>query len=196
MSAGGSTRSPLLALGYSPNPSQSWPDAASAAAPGAAQRTPVLLAAPDELPGATRDFLAGRSVEDVRIVGGLGAVSPAVEDEMRTLVPTTRRLAGAGRIETSLAVADAAADAGMSRRVVQLVTGHTFPDALVAAPATSRLGTVLVLADGRDPDGGASLYRWRRDHADEIAEVRAIGGPGAVADDVLRKAASDAGWPL
>ncbi len=193
--AGGAPLSPILALGEHEVEARGWPDALASSALAAHDVVPILLTTTDTLPDQTRAFLQSTAIDEVRIVGGTGAISQAVEDEIRAMGLSTRRLAGSNRFQTSLAVADEAVRDGASRSRVWVATGGNYPDALASGQPVATLNDVIVLVDGSDVDGAASVDEWLRDHADHVDRVYAIGGTGVVSDEVLRDLAVHANWP-
>jgi putative cell wall-binding protein len=108
----------------------------------AAAPRPVLLTEPGRLTPATARALRDLAVERVLIVGGDAAVSGAVEDEVRGLGIPVRRVAGADRYATALALL---ADVGGPAPVV-VVGGDTFADALPAGALAGLLGGPVALS--------------------------------------------------
>ena len=189
--AGQTTRSALVALGTNPDPSRAWPDSLMASWDGAATGRPVLLTAPDRLPGVTRVALDG--VDSVTIVGGESAVSAEVADVIGTVVGQVDRLWGQTRYSTALAVAGALLDAGKADpSKVWGATGRNWPDAVTSGPVVAHLGQLLVLVDGSGEGGDAEVRDWLPAHAGD-ATVVGVGGAKAVADASLRQLASWAG---
>jgi YVTN family beta-propeller protein len=117
-----------------------YPDALAAAAPAAKLGGPLLLTDPDSLPTIVEREIQRLHPSTIYIVGGTGAVSTAVEQELAPLAPTITRLAGIDRYATARAVIAAAFPTFTS---VYVATGLNFPDALSASAAGG--GTVPVL---------------------------------------------------
>jgi dipeptidyl aminopeptidase/acylaminoacyl peptidase len=168
----------LIAEGGHPDAGRGWPDALAAAALGAVAAQPVLLVTSAHVPDGTRAALEGLDPERALIVGGTSAVSAGVEQQLREMVPEVQRVAGANRYETSTRVADLAAAAGASTARPWLATGRLWPDALTAGAAAAADLGVLVLVDGRDPQGGAAAHAWLSGR--RVDRAVAIGGTGAV----------------
>lgn len=170
--------------GVDADPSRGWPDAVSVSGLAAFEHNPVLLVDTDLLPRATRDRLRSlsASVDRAVIVGGPGAVSTSVEEQIRSLGFTVERLAGADRYATSGAVARAAQEAGADPARTWLATGDAFADALAAGPAAAAAGGVLHLVAGSGLDPSTS--NWVDDHACELRLLTLVGGPGAIAPAV------------
>lgn len=94
---GGTLRGVFLVDGYT------YPDALSASPMAALNDCPTLMTHTDSLDAVTRAAMVDLDVENVVIVGGTGAVSPAVEAEVAALVGAdhVRRIAGVNRYETA-----------------------------------------------------------------------------------------------
>lgn len=189
------TMSPILALGENEVMSRGWADALAATVLAARDTTPILLTRPGDLPEATRKILAGPGIGEVRIVGGTGAVSAKVEDAVKSLGRTTRRLAGADRYATSQSLMREAEKGGADDRETFVATGLNFPDALASGPAIARLGHQMILVDGRWEGQPESVERWLRVRAEAIQELVGVGGPAAIADEALLRLATYANWP-
>lgn len=121
-------------------------DALSAIPLAGARGGPVLLTDGQSLPAAVeaeidRVLPAGGRVY---VLGGPDAVSPAVADRLAAKGYGVRRLAGADRYATSVAVA---AELGHPSAVV-LADGTDFPDALSGGAAAARLRGAVLLTDG------------------------------------------------
>ena len=98
--------------------------------------------------------------------------------------PTVRRISGADRYATSVAVTRAAFPTGTHPPVVYLVTGTVFADALSAgAAAAAQGGAVLLCAAGSIP----TVVRTELARL-APAEIVVVGGTGALSSAV----ASDA----
>lgn len=172
----------ILALGDAEDASRAWPDALSASAWAARTNTPVLLTEGDRLPQAVRDFLDARRPALVSVVGGTAAITEEVAVAAADAADAElRRLAGPTRYGTSVAVADAAREAGLDDSNIWVATGRNFPDALAAGPAAALSRSPLVLIDGLDAAGAPSSAGWLADQAEELVVV---GGTAVISDEV------------
>lgn len=145
-------------------------DALAGAPLAAARGGPLLLTWPGALPADVaaeiQRVLAPGG--EILVLGGSAAVSAPVVAELAVLAPT-RRLAGADRFSTAVAVAEVVEQPGRA----YLATGNAFPDALSASAAAAREGAVVLLsADEEIPPATAS---WFAAHPD--VPVTAVGGP-------------------
>ncbi|MBS3956131.1 MAG: cell wall-binding repeat-containing protein [Clostridiales bacterium] len=172
-----------------------FPDALAAAPVSAFLARPVLLVHPSGVPTATAAALADISATRAFIVGGESAVYPAIASELATHVAEVRRLAGADRYSTALAVAGHGVSAGLTRANAGLATGVDFADALAggAAQGLSAPASVLYLTPpSRLPEAVRAEIST---HRAAIGRVRVYGGVAAVPDSVrVQVAAALRGW--
>lgn len=154
-----------------------FPDGLAGAAVAGALDAPLLLTDPVTLPAATLAEVQRLDPDQIVILGGSGAVSADVADELATVAPVTR-LAGAERYATAVAVSQYGFP-GTATTVV-VATGNGFADALAGAPAAVTLGGPLLLTP---PDALPAIV------AAEIARLQPdsillLGGLGAVSQAV------------
>ncbi|QBI20742.1 hypothetical protein ER308_15010 [Egibacter rhizosphaerae] len=173
---GGATGRALLAASDPAAPERGWPDALAAASYAGIDATPILLTRADDVPDATREAADGRTVE---VVGGPTVVS----DDATAGLDVARRLAGADRWGTTVAVLDAAIAVGADPDQAWIATGRDWPDGLTAGAAAAATGGVLVLVDGGDLDASAATREWLTDHAPD--RLRITGGSEIVTPTVV-----------
>ena len=87
------------------NGTGAWADSVSAGALSTQLGLPILLTASDELSSPTAEYLSNSGIQTVIIIGGTGAVSAAIEEQLRAADFIVSRAAGATRFETALDVA-------------------------------------------------------------------------------------------
>ena len=120
-----------------------FPDGLSAGPAAARLGGPVLFAARDTLPAATRNEIIRLRPQRIVVVGGAAAISEAVRGQLAALAPQgADRVTGADRYETSAAVASIF-PAGTA--TVYVATGANFPDALAGGAAAARHGAPVLL---------------------------------------------------
>ncbi len=121
-------------------------DALAAGAAAGAVGDPLLLVdgMAATLPVPTLDAIERWGVERVSIVGGHGAVDIRIEQQLRTSGLDVRRIGGATRFDTAVAVHDAYFT-GNGVTSVFLATGLNFPDALSAAALAGSTTAPLLL---------------------------------------------------
>jgi len=120
--------------------SDEFADALGGTTLAAAKKGPLLMTPSTSLAPATQTELQRILAPGatVYLLGGTGAISTGVEDRIRTLGYLPRRLSGANRYETSVAIARAVAP---TPDFVLAATGMDFPDALAAGTAAGAYNT-------------------------------------------------------
>ena len=148
---------------------------------------PVLLTDRTSLPEATVTELQRLAPTTILLVGGTGAVSTAVEQQLRGLAPTVERLAGADRYATATAISQRAFTDPVDTVVV--AAGTQFPDALAGGPLAAALGVpVLTVAPDHLPDVVAA-------ELDRLAPttILVMGGAATIGEAVMTALAAHAG---
>ena len=152
-----------------------YADALAGAPLAAAKKGPLLLTGSAAL-------AAGDAVELTRAVvpggivyllGGPGALSPEVADQVRALGFTVVHLAGIDRFTTATAIAGALG----TPESILLTTGLSFPDALAAGAAAAHIGAAVLLTAGGKPAPATRAFLA----AHPAAILYAVGGPAALA---------------
>jgi putative cell wall-binding protein len=175
----------VVALGHHPDPERAWPDAvASGALAASPDRLPTLLTAHDGLPEATVLGLEQLDAQRVLLIGGTGAIEPAVESQLRALGYPVERFSGTSRYETSVNVAtDALSRNPDGDQTIVFATGADYPDALAAGALAGTLGSPLVLIPSTDLTG--SVETFLRQHVDRWDGGVVIGGQSSASDFVV-----------
>lgn len=117
----------------------------------------------------------------VHLLGGPGALAPAVEQSLRAAGYTTDRLAGSDRFATAVAIARSL---GWSGGPAFLASGFSFPDALVAGPAAAQLRAPILLTD----PGTLSQATASAIAATPSSPITVVGGTAVVSDAVAAAA--------
>jgi putative cell wall-binding protein len=164
---------------------QNFPDALAAAPVAAKLGGPLLLTATDSLPQEVGAELTSLDPSTVVIVGGEGAVSPAVVSEISAAVPTATitPISGADRYATAQALIDYAFPNGAPN--VYLATGANFPDALDAAATAGALGEPLILVNGSASSINAETVDFMHNLGVRGAVV--AGGGGSVSTSIVNQ---------
>lgn len=164
--------------------SDQFPDALAAGV--LLREGPLLLTATATLSEATAAELARLGVKRVTILGGESAVSAAVATALRTAGYQVSRLAGAGRVETAVAVASSRP----ASRTVILARGSSgadatqgFADALAAGAWAAASGYPVLLSDTAALSAPTAAYL----RAARVGTVMVVGGTGAVSAEVERQ---------
>ena len=163
------------------DPARGWPDAMSASSLAAHEGKPILLALTDRLPEDTAEALQG--VATATIVGGPVAISDAVKDQIDAIVDDVGRLNGLTRYGTSLAVADAAKEAGLDPTNFWLASGGNWPDALVLGPLVAFDGGIMMLVHPTDINNGSETRAFLENNG-PYQDIDLVGGPVWISEDV------------
>jgi putative cell wall-binding protein len=158
----------------------SFADGVAVSTLAAKKQAPVLLVAKDALPPDTLNALSQLAPTSVHLIGGPGVVSDEVAQEIEdaTSVPVDR-VFGASRYETSKALGEMAATAGLDPKRILVATGKNWPDALAAGPAAAAAGGILLLADS-----SATMVRaWIEEKS--VSSIDVIGGPATISDGLI-----------
>ncbi|PFG41099.1 putative cell wall-binding protein [Georgenia soli] len=169
-----------VAVAYIAN-GQTSADALSAAPVAGASSAPVLLTQAGGLPAAIRTELARLKPRKIVVLGGTGAVSSTVQEDLARYAPAVERWSGQDRYAVSAAVSASSFAAGAP--VVYVANGLTSVDALSGAPVAGMKGApVLLTQPGALP--ASVLAELRRL---DPRKVVILGGTGAVSSDVEKQ---------
>jgi len=146
-----------------------YADSLSASATG----LPMLLVG-GSLTEEQKAFLATTSGRFV-IIGGTGAVSQKVEDQLNE-IGTVERIKGKNRYETSVVIAQRYFG---SPRAAVLAYAQDFPDGLCGGPLAMNMGAPLILTSNESP-AAADAY------IEGITVGAVTGGTGRITDDTVR----------
>jgi putative cell wall-binding protein len=138
---------------------------------------PLLLTAPASLTPETAAeitrILPAHQGKIVYVLGGTGAISPEVENQIKALGYTVTRFGGADRYATALAIAQQEFPEANS---AYTATGQNYADALSAGPLAAAVRNApVLLSDGAALDKAVAGYLRGR------TTVTAVGGPAATA---------------
>ena len=197
----GGKRTALVASGLN------FPDALAAAGAAYGRQLPLVLTPPDQLGAEARRVLSELQIEQVLIMGGAGAVGPAVNSAITQMgITIAAQFGGANRQDTAAQFAAyATANLGFSDSVVALARGTDFADALTgaqytapttaAATSTSARSSYQAAGSGapllltQDPTHlGADTSAYLARQADFVDGILALGGTGSVSEGTRQNA--------
>lgn len=171
---------------------EGFADALSVAPISSSRGVPILLTPRASLHVEAEAALRELDIERVVVVGGEGAVGPGVIDRIRTLGVSVRRIEGASRLLTAIAVAEfASGELGYPMNRILLARADDYADALAGGTRGGRLLAPVLLVATEDLLGD-DLRSYIRAQFDTLSEIDVLGGPGvisqAVADDAVAAA--------
>ncbi|MFL0246244.1 cell wall-binding repeat-containing protein [Candidatus Clostridium stratigraminis] len=147
-----------------------------------AYNAPILLTTPGKLDSDVVALLNNLQVKKVFIVGGTGAVSDNVKNQITGLNINVNRISGSDRYETSEKVAGELKAKLGSITKVTVATGLNFPDALSISPIAANLGMPILLT--KTDSLSSQIVQFLS--ANSITNSYVVGGPGVVSDAVKR----------
>ena len=155
-----------------------FPDSLAAAPLSSYLDAPILLQQTNDLAEANIEELKRLKATNVIIVGGSGAVSKTVENEVKQLGIHTLRLSGKDRYATAIAINNAIP---FATEEAMIVSGEDFPDALSIAPFAGRYDyPVLFVQKNKAPDIVKSYLSSKGIH-----HAFAIGGTGVMSNEMM-----------
>jgi putative cell wall-binding protein len=160
---------------------------ALAAGPAAYQGAPIGLTKFEDIPDATVQALKDAGVTDIVILGGVDAVSPAVQAELEAKFDSVQRVQGEGRSETSTAFAEyAIQNLGFLETEFNVASGYNAgmgADALSGGPLTGEQNRPMLIT--KNVDNADHLVSWIAERAEKIDDGAVFGGPDAVSGAVV-----------
>ncbi|HKJ12778.1 MAG TPA: cell wall-binding repeat-containing protein, partial [Ornithinimicrobium sp.] len=168
---------------------RNFPDALTAAARSGVPDAPLLITEPDSLPSATAQALGRLDPGRIIVVGGPGAVSGTVLNQLKPYASNgVQRIDGSNRYTTAAKVVS---DYPPDVPRVYLASGENYPDALAGAALAAHQNAPLLLTKP------GSLPASMAEELERLSPGRLIvlGGSGAVSTSTARQAArySDTG---
>jgi putative cell wall-binding protein len=161
---------------------EGFADALSAQSLAGVHRAPVVLTATNKLSPEAKEVLKELGCKHVLVVGGNAAVSEATLAEVASICGDTRRVAGADRYQTSLAIMSETAVAGGVSDTVFVATGTNFADALSAGPASWKMTSPVVLAGANKKLNDEAVFAIKANP--HIRRIVLLGGDGVVSDAI------------
>lgn len=156
---------------------EQFADAISIGASASMASQPILLSDAKTLPEITRKTLIDLGVEQVSIIGGELAISPAVADELEELGIEVNRLAGSTRYLTN----DVIVRQDFPQAEAALIaSGETFADALCASLLAAKLEVPLLIT--QSDKLSEPVAEWIQEFSLEQATL--LGGPLALSENV------------
>lgn len=154
----------------------SFPDALAGVPLAYKENAPILLTGQNNLVADTKKEINRLKAEQVIILGGTAAISQNVENELKSVGLTVKRIAGSGRFDTARKIA---IEIGGSPSTAVIAYGYNFPDALSAASYAAQKGYPILLTDQKQ------LPQPTKEYVDKIQKTIVVGGEGVVGNEVL-----------
>ena len=155
-----------------------YADALAGGPAAATANAPMLLVSQDAVPASTREEVTRLKPNKIVILGGPGAVSVAVEEQLKALAATVARIQGTTRYETAANTSASAFAPGVA--VAYVGSGTGFADALAGGPAAVQRGGPVLLTERN------TLPSATRTELQRLAptSIVVLGGTAAVSAEV------------
>ncbi|WP_078378827.1 cell wall-binding repeat-containing protein [Sutcliffiella halmapala] len=140
---------------------------------------PILLTSKNSLNAVTKKEIERLKATHAIILGGEGAISKGVVEQIKKMNLSVERIGGSGRYETAALIAKQ-----IPHDEVVIANGLNFPDALAVAPYASRNGIPILLTEVK------TLPAVTKNIADKSKKQYIIGGNAVVHSTVASKFAN------
>lgn len=141
---------------------------------------PILLTNPGKLSAATQTEIERLGASNVIILGGIGAVSQEIEDQLVESGLTVERIGGKNRFDTAALIATAVIE-GAPVDTAVIVYGHNFPDALAAAPRAATSGYPILMVNTDAIPVATQDFLTENN----IENTIVVGGTGVISEEVF-----------
>ncbi len=159
-----------------------FPDAMSGAPLAKKLNAPILLTMTDQLSVEARDEIKRLEAKNIYILGGVGAISKNVEDELNKMVDgDVIRIGGSSRIETSCKIAERLLQ-GENNKTAYVANALNFPDALAAGAIAASKGSPVLLT----MKNTATVEMVDILKSYHINRISVAGGRGAISNGLYR----------
>ena len=155
----------------------SFADALSIGSYAASEGLPILTTSPLGLVQETIDFLSVNNVSEVLVVGGITVIPAEIEENLKTMGITVKRISGDNRESTSAAIAS---ELYQDTRFAVAANGMTFPDALAAAPYAAKHNAPILLV--RQDQIHETIHTYLS--GSSIHTITVVGGDAAVSEQI------------
>ena len=176
------TDTALLATG------SNFPDALGGGPVAFAEQMPLAITKVDDMPDDVLEAIKAAGITKVLVLGGQGAVSDAVVEELKKAdITVEKRFAGADRAQTSTMVARYAIDTfGFDRTAVNVASGYVGgagADALGGTALTGQQKRALLITKS-DDTAGTAILGFLDDFSDTLKEGVIFGGASALTQEL------------
>jgi putative cell wall-binding protein len=169
-----SSKKEIFVAAGSDRSGKATPDALSVAPYAGFKQIPIFLTKSDALSSYISDYITNNQITKVTIIGGEGAITTEVADELKQLGTEVVRIAGKTRFDTSLAIAKT-----LNFKPTQLffARGDDFVDALSASPLAAReFKPIILVKQDKLPE---EVKQYIKDLI-YLPKVYFVGGHGAI----------------
>lgn len=161
--------------------SEKFPDALAGSPLAYALKAPILLSKVNSLNSFTSNAIKANGINTVYILGGTSAISANIEAQLKALgVTSIKRIAGADRVETSIAIAKELATLKGASSEIIFTNASNYPDALSVSSAAAKTGTPIIYVDGALTSSVSTFATNSK-----ATKATVLGGISAISDSVF-----------
>ncbi|WP_446896973.1 cell wall-binding repeat-containing protein [Clostridium sp. LBM24168] len=158
-----------------------FPDALSVSSIAASKSYQVIMCSSEKLYGTTKDILKRILPSKIYVVGGMGAISNGLIDELKATLPDLTddgiiRIGGENRYATSL---NLCRYFNLDSDTSIIAGGNNFADALSGSVLAAKMNSPIILTDGKD----ISEQRQYLDGSN-YKKLILLGGTGAISEEI------------
>lgn len=159
--------------------SKNFADSLSISGIAGSEQMPIYLTDANYMESKTLDAIKAASPSTIYIIGGNSAISPAIENTLRS-ISSVIRLGGIDRYETSIKVASYF---NKNTTTATIASGLNFPDALSGSLLASKLQSPIILVNNNEEPTNQKLYI----DSTKISNLYILGGSTAVSDFIKNR---------
>lgn len=165
---------------------ENFPDALSVSSFASHTNSPIILTQTNVIPKGIQDFLISKQPKQVYIAGGTSVVSSGVEDQIKSILPSSKitRFAGYERFDTAALIYNQFAEIPNN---IYIASGLDYPDALSGTVLAAQNGDPILLIDPTTPlvPTNIAAYLSKLYQTGVSPSVTALGGTSVVPDQVV-----------
>lgn len=168
---------------------ENYADALCAAPLARACNAPILLTEAEKLNDNIKKEIIRLKSKCIYIIGKSGAVSEAIEKELKAMGIETKRLGGVNRYDTSALVGEEIKNISKTpMREVAIVSGESFADAISIAPVAASQNMPILLSEKHNLPQEVKKFI---DSSNTIKDIYIIGGESSICDEVFKSVGSN-----
>ena len=165
---------------------ENFPDVLSISSFASHTDSPILLTQTNALAKGIQDYLISKQPKQVYVTGGTSVVSSRVENQIKSILPSSKitRFAGHERFDTAALIYNRFAKMPNN---IYIASGLDYPDALSGTVLAAQNGDPILLIDPTTPLVPTSIaaYLSKLHQNGASPSVTALGGTSVVPDQVV-----------
>lgn len=165
---------------------ENFPDVLSVSSFASHTDAPILLTQTNAMPKEILDYLISKQPKQVYVAGGTSVVSSVVENQIKSILPSSNitRFAGQDRFDTAALIYNQFAEMPNN---IYIASGLDYPDALSGTVLAAQNGDPILLIDPTTPlvPTNIAVYLSKLHQNGVSPSVTALGGTSVVPEPVV-----------